>query len=630
MGLMRTTAWLWLPLFLSACGGGGGGDSTPATPSLSFSPSSLTSTFVTGRTTYVTLNATASGSVSGTVYVIIVDTKGVIEPRVSLTATSNPLTYAATFSPSAALQPGQYSGSLQVNVCLDQACTRPFGGSPYAIPYNFTVQVPPPWATLEQASISAAFSVGFPWTNTLMATQFTGYDNSVKVTDSTGTLQPDTDVARLGNGAYAVRVSASPSLPAGHYSGTAQLNLCRDSNCLPPFQGTAVPFTFDITVRALKPLLARPGLSDWNMFQGNAAHTGYVPITVDVSKIFPRWGTAGVGNILWQMPATVASAGHIYTSAIKKVVSISESDGRVDWVRDFSAYPSLGPPAASGGRVFVATTGYSDTFMWALDAADGSTKYQAPFFTQWDTYLAPTVDRGVVFTGDLYGFSTSTGSRVLSSGFSDFDQWTPAVDATYAYAYVGGTNGQPNSLKMVDRASGTIAATINYSGNVPVGYSMNAAAIIGAPGSVFGLFVDSFNNATVTNNLINFDTVAKSVRWSVAGRFAGNPAYTNGLLFATNRSPLQLEARRESDGVLQWRWAPPGAETDFIGDVLVTDNLVFVSTDVATYAIDRATHTSVWRYARASRVSITANGTLVLSPQWAGAPGGGILAFDTN
>ena len=48
----------------------------------------------------------------------------------------------------------------------------------------------------------------------------------------------------------------------------------------------------------------------------------------------------------------------------------------------------------------------------------------------------------------------------------------------------------------------------------------------------------------------------------------------------------RLEARAGTDGSLLWSWTPPVAiDTSFLGEVLVTDNLVFVSTYYATYAL---------------------------------------------
>jgi len=58
--------------------------------------------------------------------------------------------------------------------------------------------------------------------------------------------------------------------------------------------------------------------------------------------------------------------------------------------------------------------------------------------------------------------------------------------------------------------------------------------------------------------------------------------------------------------------APPNAEW-WPSGVLLTNNLVFVSTDNATYAIDRTTHAQVWSYPFSGKLSLSANGILYIN-----------------
>ena len=115
------------------------------------------------------------------------------------------------------------------------------------------------------------------------------------------------------------------------------------------------------------------------------------------------------------------------------------------------------------------------------------------------------------------------------------------------------------------------------------------------------------------------------------GAYTGTPAYANGVLFAVNRSPLRLEARNESTGALLWSWTPPlASETTFIGDPLVTNNVVFVSTDQAVYAIDLTTHVPRWSYQITGRLALSASGVLFVSmySTTANPNHGDIVAFD--
>jgi hypothetical protein len=210
-----------------------------------------------------------------------------------------------------------------------------------------------------------------------------------------------------------------------------------------------------------------------------------------------------------------------------------------------------------------------------------------------------------------------------------FDEWTPAVDANYAYAYIGGqTANTPAQLNMVDRHTGTVVASILDSSYRWLGYSMFCAPVLGQPGSVFAVNVGNPGS----NALLDFDTNAKSIRWQVAGGYSGNPAYAAPVLYAVNSSPYRLEARSETDGTLLWWWtAQLPVETRFIGDVLVTNNLVFVSTNAATYAISQSTHQTVWSIPRAGRLALSANGVLyVVNVNASGITDGTVLAVNVK
>lgn len=114
------------------------------------------------------------------------------------------------------------------------------------------------------------------------------------------------------------------------------------------------------------------------------------------------------------------------------------------------------------------------------------------------------------------------------------------------------------------------------------------------------------------NAIVAFDTLAQSVRWTSKGAYSGNPAYVDGLLFAANSASGMLEARKESDGSVNWSWTAPSGDQYFVSDVLVTKNLVFVSTDNTTYAIDRASHAAVWGYKASGKLALSANGILYI------------------
>lgn len=120
------------------------------------------------------------------------------------------------------------------------------------------------------------------------------------------------------------------------------------------------------------------------------------------------------------------------------------------------------------------------------------------------------------------------------------------------------------------------------------------------------------------NRLINFDTANRTIRWSVPGNFVSEAAVANGVIYVANGK--QLEARRETDGTLLWSWVPSESSSQPFGNgnhpsnVIATDNLVFVSTTANTYAIDIASRSKVWSFARAGKLALSRNGVLYIAP----------------
>lgn len=123
--------------------------------------------------------------------------------------------------------------------------------------------------------------------------------------------------------------------------------------------------------------------------------------------------------------------------------------------------------------------------------------------------------------------------------------------------------------------------------------------------------------AVGSGNLVAFDIATRRIKWSALSSesddFVGSPAIADGIIFVQNSAypRVRLEARRESDGAILWTWEPPWSdELGLSGNVVSTNNLVFVSTQRAVYAIDRATHQQVWTYPYGGKISISANGVL--------------------
>jgi len=638
---------------LAGCGSGGGDDGgspapTTVTPyQLRFTPSTLTVDAQEGTSYLLSVQAQVDRPITEPVNVAVIDRAGVLRPSISVQPISQ-TAYQATLTTVPTLQAGTRSGNFEVRICRDDplVCASPLPGSPWQLPFSFTITAPstpsptptpppaptptptppPTGATLQPASITLT-----DYLDELAAVVVTATPTSSanplypKFVDDSGLFQPNPPMERVG-GAYKVTLYYSPTLAPGSYSGNVKMHLCMDLPCSSEYPNSPVPLPVNVTVLPAvnaTPLATLPGASDWNTFQGNAGHTGYVPVTLDPARFNRRWK--------WKIPASdatstahltpiVAANDMVYVVASSRfgaaaAYAISETDKTLTWKYELGALHAVHPPAVQDSKVFLASSGHGDTFMWSFNAMNGALLSKVAFTSQWSSYYAPTViDDQVYNNGGYYGgllrFQQTDGSiSWFNSSLPQVDEWTPAVDAAYAYAFLAG------SLYAIDRATGETAYSIkdpDWSFN---SYSQYAAPMLGASGTVIGI---NYRLYTGSNRLIGFDTGSRTIRWSIPGRFMGEPAIAKGIIYAVNGT--QLEARRESDGSLLWSWVPNETNADPFAtgyppaNVIVTDNLVFVSTTTRVYAVDLSTHAQVWSFPRPGRLALSRNGVLYISP----------------
>jgi outer membrane protein assembly factor BamB len=165
------------------------------------------------------------------------------------------------------------------------------------------------------------------------------------------------------------------------------------------------------------------------------------------------------------------------------------------------------------------------------------------------------------------------------------------------YGYTG--SGSPK-LQAVSAADGTPLFEIadpNFSWD---GWSMNVALALGSQQDAL---------ATHNGRLISFDLANHQIRWEKTGGYAGQVTVTPDAIYVVAHG--QVEARRESDGSALWIWIPP--EGAAIGQLVATDNLLLVSTDANTYAIDITSHRQVWSYPAGGSLAVSSDGTLFIA-----------------
>lgn len=443
--------------------------------------------------------------------------------------------------------------------------------------------------------------------------------------DPTGVFMPAVSVAPPICGSYTLTLTTSTAAAAGQHTGNVTLKLCSDAACTTPQQVPSITVPFSISELAptsawlgnnLTALAAWPGAPDWTMFQGNAAHTGYVPVDVDPNKVTTRWQTAAVtslNNLDYPLGSTLTTANsQFFVSGSNILYARNELDGSTAWQYSFAGLtnPSVNPPAVANGAVYVAAGQQSSTFMFAFNAANGTLIFKSPMTSQWENYLAPTIGANGIYTnagtfGGLYAFNATGTQLFFDNTLAQTSMWTPAVDGTGVYSYTGGV------LKVDDPVSGAALHSITDPTFTNYVYQIGGAPVLGAPGSVFvANYANSvLNGGAIGNTLTKFNVTTNSIGWQVAGNYPSTPAYAAGVLYVANQNPLRLEARAETTGALLWSWIPPQAgDSGFASEVLLTNKLIFISTNLATYAIDVASHKTVWSYPQMGRLALSKNG----------------------
>jgi len=358
------------------------------------------------------------------------------------------------------------------------------------------------------------------------------------------------------------------------------------------------------TITVTRPLADWSGAVEWTTYQGNASHTGYNPVSMD-THVFQELWTKAVSSAALN-PVT-AGQGQVFvtTSAyfgIEQAKSLDARTGAELWSRDFGAIHSVDPPAYANGTVYLQTGGHEDSFLYALDAATGSVQYRTAYLNQWSHYFAPVVGGSTVYAaggyyGGMYAFNTADLSQRWFAALNQYDQFTPAVKDTFVYAYTG---SYAPKLTVTSANTGVVAFEIADPGFVWDGWSMNTAPTLGGAANVL---------ATNGGRLISFSLSSRSIGYALAGSFRGQPTVANGAVYVANGT--RVEARNESDGSLQWSWAPPEGQPT--GPMIATKNLLLVSTVANTYAVDLASHAPVWTYPAGGTLALSAQGILFIS-----------------
>jgi outer membrane protein assembly factor BamB len=658
-------------LILSGCGGGGGAgdDNGPGPGPTGGFPLTVTvaqpitaSAMQIELPAIVPVTASVQGTTSATtIFVVIVDAAGTFTGVPSVSQ-NGPMQYRAELLLADSLTIGPHSGSLQISLCSDAQCANVLGRTTASYTVTIT-ENPVLTGTWSHASVALAavkddeqvfwpVVLDTPLTRFFPYARFADPGNVVHIGNTSQTVL-------AGWGTKTIALTVSPDVAPGSYSGNLEMVYCRDEACNKMYRGvTRLPYT--VQVHALtnaKPLAALPGAPDWHTVQGSAAHTGYVPVTLNPANFSPRW--------LWRSPdpenipevlEPVTSAGKVFTIAAPApnihitpvLFALDEATGAVAWQQpipdpssDSSSF-GLGPlipPAIAGDNIYVARTVNAlpplEGRFVSFGVADGTPLFSPQNFPELPAEFGDFILGGMTWIRAGY-MTPRDGSMLLNvnhdgvRSFVALDQVTGERTAVWESCalepdhtqFAGAIAVDENDISYVATNSGLLMPDTceTIASAVPLGNGMGPAVVPDTSDVI----------AVGQGNVVNFDTAAQAVKWSASATetdaYFGSPAIAGPTIYVQNNKRMRLEARRESDGEVLWTWqAPWSDDSSFFGNAVATQNLVFVSTRKAVYAIDTTTHAAVWLYPYPGKLAISASGILYVR-RGPGPPIGNALA----
>ncbi len=367
-------------------------------------------------------------------------------------------------------------------------------------------------------------------------------------------------------------------------------------------QATLADFQGELTVTASGDPAEGPG-AEWPMYQADARHTGYRPVTIDPAAFVPRW-TSNLGvTAYWSIAAAEDKVFCLKTPG-PTLVALDRATGATLWSHEFQSMFYVGPPSYADGSVYVQTSTASDMYVWAFDAGTGALQFHSKGFTQFGVFLAPTIADGRLYTtggsfDGAYSVDAVTGDNLwMNDRLAQYDRWAAAVDSAFIYVFM---NPSDTRLYAIDRASGALAYTIVDTDPYVLNPLGSSSPVLGSPGRAY---------AVSRGRLRGYDLVSHAEAWTLNRNFIGQPAFANGVIYSNDGGALT--ALDELTHTVLWSWRPPAGS--LIDGIVVTNSHAFVSNGGTTYAIDLASHEATWSYPAGGILAIAERMLYIVTP----------------
>ncbi|MXP27390.1 PQQ-binding-like beta-propeller repeat protein [Porphyrobacter algicida] len=415
---------------------------------------------------------------------------------------------------------------------------------------------------------------------------------------------------------FDVALKTSDFAPGGKSTSTVTFRLCKSSACATVYPGSTQTFTVNLDVQ----------LKDWAMFQRNSGHTGYVAARYDAQKIAQAW-TWKVAPGLDARPVS-ADVDSVYVVEGKddipatadvadRVVRLDASNGQPVWDNELKIHNSISGASLNGGMLYINGIDLSTNTnpIYFINKSDGSIKYKNQFSSQYGEYMQPTIHAGKMyvaagFYGDqVFGYDALTGSKLWESygSFGITDGESVAVDSDSVYYYAG------RGVDLFDPTTGVLKRTLENQYFTGGEYGWESALMLDGSGGIYGM------NGTrawpySANAIIGYSTLSTQAVWKTAKQYIAHPALSNGFIYALRSDSRAIDAINTKDGSVAWSIPIPGSG-NLRNNVVVTENLLFVSTETDTYAFDlkSSERKMVWSAPVSGMLAITPNNLLIVA-----------------
>jgi hypothetical protein len=337
-----------------------------------------------------------------------------------------------------------------------------------------------------------------------------------------------------------------------------------------------------------------PKISAWNNFRSNHSLNPYVPITLDVSNFESLWHLDGKNH--FESSNVIAVDGNIFLKGNDTIKWVNSSNGEL--IKSFDIDGTI--VAYDAPYLYIEEDGLKKINVYTGELAfDNELRYALS-------------EPGSFYDGVIYGGGGLNGrtgmsavaassGEVLWENEQDLRHWGIAVDDNYVY------NHTYQGLVVRDRENGEELFTVE----------VDACSASSARFSLASKGRAVLMSSSYPGCIAVIDINSGSLIWKKNLQTEAGFVEANGVLYALyqgNRDSsfdTVLQAYDMSNGNLLWD--KQLVEGSYGSSMLATNNLLFVSKDGYTLAIDLITQEEVWSFDKSGELILGNDGNLYIS-----------------